>query len=301
MLDNCKYKAESPFVCQSAYRGVIGSINFMLINSASNMLRQEQTLNPGGGGIDAYNELLAAQGEHTEEERSLEEMGLETRDDPRIVGGQLRLVSAALNEELLEHAPRVFFPLSRKTGPDPWTVGDSIEMTLARQIARTPRDLTAAMKAEAKALNVSEEVIHEALKRQQATSAAWLANNRELILEVIHSMNFENPDALTVETVWDKLPAMTRFRLYAAADGGLFRKSQNEAQRYIVWGRIESKSNVGLCDGERRVLRTEINGFLRDEHNKREIQAALDNGATMPVLQALPPVTVDAAAKKLAA
>lgn len=64
MLDNCKYKAESPFVCQAAYRGVIGSINFMLINSASNMLRQEQTLNPGGGGIDAYNELLAAQGEN---------------------------------------------------------------------------------------------------------------------------------------------------------------------------------------------------------------------------------------------
>lgn len=301
MFTNCRWKAELPLVCEAVNRGVIGSINFRLITSASTMLRQEQTLNPGGGGIDAYNDLLAAKAEDEETDRAHEEQGLETQEDPRILGGKLKAIAAYLNEELLEHAEMVKFPLSGKVGPNPWQVGETVAQTLQRQIVRTPRDMTAAMKMEAKALGVSEEVIKEALARQQATNATWLVNNRDLVLEVIDSMHFENPDGLSVESIFDSLPVMIRFSLYAAADGALYRAAQREAQRYIVNNRLESKSNVGLLNGERRVLRSEINAFLSDGKNKREIRAALEGGATVPLLQPLPPVTVESESKTAAA
>jgi len=295
MLHNCKWDASRPFVCTAAYRGVISAINFNLITSAQTLLRQEQTLNPGGGGIDAYNQLLARQGEVEENDRALEEQGLVTLPDPRIVGGMLKVISASLNDELKEHAQQVIFPLSGKKGYNPFEVGDTVEMTLHRQISRTPRDLTARMKMEAKAMNKSEEVILEGLRRQQRNSADYLIGNRELILEIIHAMNFDNVDTLDAESIWDRLPVMIRFRLLAAADNGLYYASDREAQRYIVNNRLESKSNVGLIDGERRVLRKEINEFLMNPRNDREIAEALTGGATIPVLQPLAPSAEDLA------
>jgi len=295
MLDNCKWNARLPLVCVAAYRGVISGINFILITSAQAMLRQEQSLNPGGGGVDAYNDLLARQGEAEENDRVLEEQGLTTLPDPRITGGKLKAISAWLNDELKEHAQKVIFPLSGKVGFNPFEVGDTVEMTLHRQISRAPRELTARMKMEARAMRKSEEVILEALRRQQRSGAEYLIGNRELILDVIHGMSFEDPDALSVEAIWDSLPVMTRFRLLAAADNGLYYASDREAQRYIVNNRPESKTNVGLLDGERRVLRKEINEFIRDPKNDREISEALAGGAVIPVLQPLAPTAEEIA------
>lgn len=292
MLNNCKWKEETPFVCHAAYRGVISAINFQLITTASQQLRQEQNLNPGGGGIDAYNELLAAREESAEEERSLEEQGLPKGPTPRVVGGMLKAIAAYLNDELLEHATPVELITTGKTVPNPWEVGENVAMTLQRQVIRSPREMTSQMKLEAKALNVSEEVIAEAIQRQQHNNAAFLTNNREALLSIIDSMVFENPDELAVEAIWRQLPVMLRFRLFAAADSGLYFASTREATRYILQGRLESKSNVGLIDGERRVLRQEINDFLSDPKNKREIREAIDGGAVIPVLRPVPPAAV---------
>lgn len=297
MLDNCKWNAAMPFVCRAAYRGVISSINFTLITSAQTMLRQEQTLNPGIGGIDGYNEFLASLNERDEEVRSQEEQGLVVQLNPRELGGMLKVVRAYLDEELRANASEVILALTNKRVLNPFEIGDTIENSLARLISRTPRELTAHMKLEAKALNKSEEVIFEALKRQQLNNAAYLATNRELILDIIEKMTFEDPNDLTAEAVWDRLPALMQLRLYAAADNGLYFESDRQAQRYILRGVQECKSNVGLVDGERRILRKEIEAFVAQPKIRRELSEAHAGGAVMPTLHPVVPAVEDTTRK----
>lgn len=292
MFNSCKYDSSMPVIAIAASRAVIGSAHFMLISSASSIIRNELRHNPGGGGIDAYSTLRAAMASNHADEETTEEQGGRIAVDPMMRGGMLKVIANYLNDELLEHAPKVKLELSGKIVSDPWAIGDSIADTIKQQIARIPKDLTTAMKMEAKALGVSEEEILAGLTLQQRNNSMFLSDNRELVMECIDRMQCETElkDLEAAVALFDKLPVMDRFKLFAACDGGLMRKAIQEAKSHILYKRPDALGNVGLLNAERRELRKRINAWLSEPKVKREIQDEMRNGATLPILGDLPPL-----------
>jgi len=300
MFKSCKHDSAAPVVAVAAGRGVVGSINFALIALASGIIRNEIRMGGTGEGIDAYNELRSGQAAAEEDDRQMEEQGASTRMNPMVLGGMLRAVRGYLCDDMVAVAPKVELVLSKKVVPDPYACGDRITDTLDFQISREPRGLTAAMKAEAKALNISEEELMQGFLAQNKNNVAFLATNRSLVLECIERMTFENPDTLGAEGIYDKLPAINRLRLLAACDAGLMRRATQEKKRHIVWRQADALGNVALLEGERRELRKRINAWLAESKVKREIKEELDRGVNLPVLNDLPVIPKDEAAKKAA-
>lgn len=291
-----KHDASRAIIAKAAGRQTVNSINFMLIAAASAMLRQEQSLNSGADvdeAMDEYNKLINGQLETADTERRHDEMGFGDGISTVERCKMLKSIREYINNGLLEHANVVHFELRNINGPDPFEVGDPIETTLTRQINRAPRELTPAMKKEALALGLPEESILAGLQRQQQANALFLNTNRRSLMEIIQKLEIASLDEDSAEAMFDKLPVMDRFRLYAAADNGLYYAAINQGQRYVVFKVQEGKDNLAIINAERINLRKVINAFLAEAHNKRAIADALSSGATPPVLQPLPPTEAE--------
>lgn len=290
-----QYDGSRPIVARSAGRGVISSINFALILAASSLLRQERQLHPEGdigGGVDEYNRLLSGLGESESDDATRKEQGLGTGLTTMERGTLLKSLAAWINEkQLMPHASEVYFEISKVKAYNPFEVGDSVEQTLQRQLMRAPRELTTAQKTEAYALGLSEDAILASIQRQQAVNTAFLSDNRHYILDIVRGMECADMDDTSALAAFDKLPAMDRFRLYAAADSMMYRVALTQGQRWVVSKVQEGKDNLGILNAERLEFRKEINSFIAD--NKREISDAVASGATIPVLQPLPPTEAE--------
>lgn len=289
----CIFDASMPIVARSAGRGIINSVNFGLIMSAQNMLRQERQLHPEGdigGGIDEYNRLLSQLSSAQEEDENRVEQGHGDGVTELERCSMLRSIATWINEtQLLPNATMVHYELSRVDAPNPFEVGDSVEVTLSRQILRAPRELTTTMKMEAAALGLPEEAILAGLQRQQAVNSAFLSDNRHYVLDIIRRMEVHALDETSVVAMFEKLSALDRLRVYAAADGMMYRVGITQGQRWVVNKVQEGKDNLAILNAERIHLREEINLFLKDPKVKKDISEAVGRGATLPVLQPLPP------------
>lgn len=287
------FNSSMPIISKASGRQVVNSINFMLIALASNLIREDLRLNPEGDldrpDIDEYNSLLAGQMDARQEDEQQMEQGFGDGMTQMERGRLLKSLRAFINGRLHEHASMVRYELSKKTAPNMFEVGDEIEQTLRRQIERAPRELTSAMKQEAKALGISEESILAGLQRQQDTNAKFLNLHRHRILEVIGRLECDQLDEESAESTFDKLPVMDRFRLWAAADSGLYFAGESQGQRWVVYKVQEGKDNLAVINAERHKLRVDINNFLKEPSNKRGIAEAMAAGANIPALQPLPP------------
>lgn len=295
MLHNPSY----PIVASASGRQFVNSINFMVITALSGLIRQDRQLHPEGdlnspeGGIDAYNALMSGQDDANQEDEAHRDMGLGTGLTTLERCRYLKALRGYANDRLMEHASKVQFELSRVVAPNPFEVGDPIENTMKRQIDRGPREMTTAMKMEARALGIPEDAILAGLVRQQAQNAAFLTLNRHHILDIYAKLEADSLDETAAESIWDKLPVMDRFRLFGACDSGLYFAAVNQGARFINFKVQEGKDNVVIINATRHELRKDINDFLLDPKNKREIADAMSAGATPPVLQPLPPTEAE--------
>jgi hypothetical protein len=299
-----KINSSFPFVGRAVLRGVVSSLNFQVLTLAQQMVRQQQqeaNLSADSllsGGIDNYNEAAAAAEERAESERMRAEQGHEVRMPALELGALLLTLSNNFREELLSHAGMIESMLRPGTMlPNPYDLGESVEETLTRQMARAPRMSSAQAKAEMKAYGFSEEKLAEAFKKQHESQLNFLKENKELILSHVERMRtlagVTDNDA---EAAWDKLPTIQKLRLLAAADNGLYYAAQRELTNFLVYNRPNGKSNAGLLVSERRVIHAEINDIMKNPTTKREIDAEIERGASLPNLQPLPEIEVKQAA-----
>lgn len=292
-----KHDSSMPVVAKAAGRQFVNSINFMLITSASQLVREDLRIRPAGDldapDLDAYNALLAGRRDAEEEDSQHAEQGFGDGLSLMEKCKYLKSLRNYINEQLHKNATQVKFELSGKVGPNPFEIGDPIEMTLQRQIDRAPRELTGAMKMEAKALGLPEDAILQGLARQQANNTEFLTKHRHTIMEVITKMECAELDEDSVEGMFDKLPAMERFRLWAAADNGLYFSGITQGQRWVLNKVQEGKDNLAIINATRHKVRKDINEFLSEVHNKRAIADAMAAGATPPVLNPLPPTEAE--------
>lgn len=298
MMHRMRFHPAYPYIFRAAGRSVCGSINFTLLNLAQGIIRAgvaaaesgEPTALDAPGGIDAYNELRADDDAHTEELRNREEQGLTVMPDPMLLGALLKCVYSYVAEELHDHCAKI--EMLTKPGvlmPDPWTVAETVQQTIGRQLIAAPREMTSRMKAEAAVLGVAPEEILAVIRRQQDTQVQFLKENKDRILEIIDQMVYHNPDDLEIVGIFDRLPAINRLRLMASADGGLYRASIRERNNYVISSnknRLTAKSHL---DEERREFRVEIEAFCKDPKVKRELAEAEDRGAALPQFFPVPP------------
>lgn len=290
-------------------RAMVASMNFMVLNVATAILRQEKQIdstgwvslneevpfedpnNPtavGGTGIDGLNNQMAQEEAAAEALKVREEQGLPAPMNPWEHAVLLRTLTQYISGKLAAKAskqqsytrPGMFFL-------NPWDLADPIEATIDFQILQTkPRDLDSRMKAEAKALNVPLEEIQEATKRRLEAQALFLTENKAALVAIVSKMDAEvgSPvDDDAAQAAWDLLPALTKLRLYAAGDRGMFRQAHREAISYIQSNRLLGKTMNGILNGERRELRKVIERFEKTPTVKRELDQAFAGGAAYPI------------------
>lgn len=304
MLNLIKFDESRPIIARAAGRAVIGSANFSMRSLCEAILRQTRFGTPvvEASGIDGHNEEISREAEKQEEVRARIEQGHDVEMPLMEQAGLLKVVRDAINSDLIDHADqKALITDPSKTIPDPFHVGGTFEESIEFQLRQTVNMPSKAMiEAEAAALNVSVEDIHRAVIDRHARQISYLKENKADIISMYHSLRPIGPDGhpwglMDAIAVFDRLPAMTRLRLYKSADTGLFKQRDREIQRHLGVSKGSERSgdaagNVALIDGTRRELLLEVAELYKNETFKRDIERAQARGANLPTFSPAPHV-----------
>lgn len=308
MFNLIKFDASRPVIARSAGRSVVAHANFALRGLCERIIRQTRF---GGGtqiaeatGVDGMNEDAAAIAERAEEMRNRAEQGHDTGMPMEEQAGLLKLVRDAIACDLEDNAGRKpMLTDPSKTMPDTYHVGAAFEESIdwqLRQKANLPSETR--ITAEAKALNVTAEDIRRVVLERHTTQVQFLRDNKEDIIAKYHGLIAFGQDGHPygvgdIAAVFDRLPAMTRLRLYKAADTGLFKQRDKELARHLGIAprpqgeeHVDTAGNIALIDGTRRELLKEVAELMKQPTFAREIEEAQARGANLPTFSPAPHV-----------
>ncbi len=287
------FNPSAAIVARSMSRAVIGSLHFSISNLIQQSIRAERfgAPLPEAGGIDAANEALAAHAEGEETARVRAEQGFEVNGDPLETAARLKTIRDYLANDLLANAAlRASLTQPGVSFPDPYHLGGTFEDSLKFQIGLKPRISEAQIKAEAKALNVEESAVRDAIVANHTRQVAFLEENRDDIVRIYNGL--VTTDDGDPEVAFEKLHPMLRLRLAAKADSGLYQARMREIQAHLRGGprAVEAKGNVALCDGTRRDVLAEVQRWMKDAAFKGAVDSAVERGQTMPTFSPEPHV-----------
>lgn len=294
---------------QAASRGVAGTINFMLINMASQVIRQRRVGMPEDQGdatellnIDHYNDNIALQEEAEENAANREELGYEAQVDPVERGAVLKL--------LYQHIYNDMYPFARKTPaesnpnillPNQFDVPEPVAAVIRRgsEVQPITDRIKLNLQHEADALGVTLEDTMLAFNRRQTRAASFMKLNAAEIRDIIKNLHWTGEPFQDAYQMVDWLEPIVQLRLLAGADGGLFFARSFEIGRYRSNG-SQAAANIVLIDGARREVIAEYDRLMRIESFKRSVENAQSKGANLPFFNPPPPAVKNASVRKQA-
>lgn len=294
ILQKIKFNPAMPIIARGGGRGLVGSLNFSILNLIQQSLKQAKFGLPTAG-VDTANDETADIAAQKENARNREEQGFTVSDDPLVLAARLKLIRDAVAKDLRDNAdmrPMVLDP--HVTIPDVFHVGSDFEESIEFQKGLAPRLSEAQMKAEAKALNVSVDDVRNALMRRHARQVGFLNDHEGEIIAAYHSLTAVDTDGYALdldeaEAVLANLPAIYQLRIAAAVDKGLYRQRNNELERALS-GNAQSKGNIGLIDGTRREILAEVDRWTHAPQFKTQIEDAINRGTNLPAFAPVPHV-----------
>lgn len=296
MLAKLRFDPSRPIIARAAGRALVGSLNFTIASLIQQHLRRERfgASVPEASGIDGLNDAAADAAADVEAGRVREEQGFAITADPLELAARLKLVRDSVAGDLLKNAGRrQMATRPGETFPDPFHIGASFAESLDFQLRTQPRMASeAALRAEAKALNVSLDDVKAALTARHVRQINLLRDSRDDIERIYGELTPKGSDGHPLgveadEEVFAKLPAIVQLRLVAAADKGLFRARQRELELHFA-GRSEAAGNIALLDGTRRELLAMVNRWMEKPQFKAELDDATSRGANQPTFAPAP-------------
>jgi hypothetical protein len=283
----------TPDICyRAAAIGVIGSANFALLVMGQQDVRAQSQFTEDVSPVDGYAALLANKETKEVEDDMHDDQGGVVKMPNKERGAYMHRIINILNSDLEAYADRIKIE-HPKTGKtiimcEPFHVGQPLSVALAKMIDRTPAPPSVATRAKADALGVTEAEMRESDLRAAAFQSQFLKLHKAEVLEMVWKYTHPGVEALELDTVFDKLPAIDRLRLMVAADNGLYFRRRTDAERYIKDSRQEDLlSNVGAYDAARKLLHIRIDDFCKEPAIKRELMEARTGGDKIPALRGL--------------
>jgi hypothetical protein len=281
LISRLKFDPVAPLIARTGARALVGSINFSISNLIQQHLRAERFGLPASG-IDQHNDETAAAEAAEEAMRNRAEQGYVTPMPPLELAADLKKIRDAIQHDLVAHAgrrPMVTDP--SKTLPDTFHIGMSFEESLDFQSRMQARISEPQIKAEALALGVEESEIRSALMTRHLRQLNFLKDNRDHIVELYKGLSAETLDMDSAEDLFGDLPAITRMRLAAAADRGLFNARAREIMRHMT-GQPDAAGNLAILDDCRRKIKDDVAAWLKIPSFEREVSEAVSRGAQLP-------------------
>lgn len=288
----CEIEQSMKFVGQAAARGTCNAINFFLINTASNMIRQRRAGIPEAteqdptpiNHIDNYDTAQKDQDDQDQTDDTRAEQGFTVPDDPVVVAGYVKVIFAELNEELLKHAGKVEYQSTPgQFYPNPFEIPTTLAKEIDRQMraARMPHE--AILKNEAEILGRPIEEIIAAAGRKIAQRVGFIKENAKEIIELASNWHLEGDEAgMDHESAYERLHPMQQLRLLAGADSGLWFAIGNQIQNPRRLDLREVRANIDLIEGRRTELLAEVSRLMRIDSFGRQVREAEDRGQVYP-------------------
>lgn len=306
VLTQFRWNSSRPIISRAALRGIGGSINFSLTSLVIQHLRRlqfgqviEESDAHYGHTVDQRNEIDIAVESEGFEAQLREDQGFTVALPPLELAARLKVIRDACAAELEPHATLRRNPLTKKPFKYPFDLVPPISENIAWTLKQPAKISEAVVKNTMKVLRIDEQSIRLMLEKDHQTQQKFLKDNLNEIFSIIDTLEAKGGDGHAMgidddETIEEGLPALNRARLYVAADSGLVQRRVVDVKAYTR-GNPDALGNIGMIDGERKLLRMKYFDFMKDPAIKDEIAEAVSRGAKPPVLQALFP-DIDASA-----
>lgn len=300
VLSQFRWNTDRAVIVRAALRGVASSINFSLIALATSHLRSlrfgkavEEVDSHFGHNVDQRNEIdLEIEGNQIEAQLR-EDQGFAIQLPPLELAAMLKVIRDSCDAELDAHASLRMNPLTRQRYKYPFDIVAPLSESLVFMLSREAQISEAMVQNTMKVLGADEQSIRLVLQQDHERQRKYLKDNAHEILSIIDSLEAKGQDGHVLgiqddETVEERLPALNRARLYVAADNGLVSRRLVDFRAFMR-GNPDALGNIGMIDGERKILRLKFVNFMKAPEIKDEIADAVSRGAKAPQLQALFP------------
>lgn len=296
MLQKLRFDPSQPIIARSAGRALAGSLLFSMVNLIQQHLRAERFgTRVEAGGIDALNDAAADADDKAEAARVRVEQGFAAPVDYLALAAKMKLVYSSIFDDLEKHAQRkAMLTDASRTIPDPFQIPSTLADSIDFQLRTKPQISEARIRAEAKALNVSEEDIRIAVVSRHTRQIDILRDNRADVERIFENLTAKGSDghplgAEADEEVFMSLPAMVQLRCAAAADKGLFRARNREIELHLS-GNKDAGGNIAILDGTRRDILAMVGRWMDTAKFKAEVEEAASRGSNMPQFAPAPHV-----------
>jgi hypothetical protein len=292
MFKLLEINASMKFVGQAASRGVCNAINFFLISTASNIIRNrtagvpEPTAfdpNPVNH-IDNYDEAKKDAEDKTNTDENREEQGYEAPEDPTVVAGYLKVIYAELNEELIRHAQKVEYQSSPgHFYPNPFEIPMSLSKEIERQMKAVKLPSEALLRNEAEILGRPYEEIVAAAQRKMVQRVGFIRENAKEIIELASNWHLSGDDAdIEYEDAYERLHPMMKLRLLAGAEQGVFFAIGNQIENRQRLDLKTVKGNIKLLEDTQEAIHDEVDRLMRIDSFKRKVHEAEERNQQYP-------------------
>lgn len=287
LLHKLKFNTSEPFIARTAARAVVGTLNALIIGLISSHLRTQRFGMPvQDPTLDLHTETVTEIDGQEHEANERAEQGVALPREPVLVTAtKLLVIRNYLADDLEKNAGEREMPLTNTRIKDPWHVAQPIGETLSFMMSNTQTVDATMVKEQAKALDITEAEVREALAARPARQQQFMHQNKEEILSIAKSLIAthigQDGHELEVEAVFDLLAPITKLQLIASADRALFKARQREIQAHVS-GNLLAMSNIGVIDGVRRQLRAEVQDWLANQTFKNDLDEATSRGARVP-------------------
>lgn len=300
VLTQFRWNSDKAVICRAALRGVASSLNMSLIALAAQELRRRRFGDSvevvdavGDHDLDQRNEIDHAVEGSEVESNIREEQGFAYQLKPLELAARLKLIRDACANEIDAHAGLRRNSLTGETFKNPYDTVGSIQESLEWLAKREANVQEAVVRNTAAVLQLDEQSVRNMLIEQHYKQQRFLKDNAQELIVIIQSLEAKGFDghALGIdddETVEERLPALNRAKLHVAADNALVNQRNKEVTSYMR-GNPNAFGNIGMIDGERKLLKMKFDAFMKHEWVRDEINEAVSRGARYPKLKDLFP------------
>lgn len=314
MFKLLEIESRQDFVGRAAAKGVADSINFFLINTASNAIRQRRAGVPEASlaipnpvnHVDNYDEAQKDLDDAAEERIIRAEQGFVVLDSPEVVAAYLKVIYEYLDGRLHEMAntkeyqskPGYFFPIQ-------FDIPTPLDMVLERRINSARMPTEAAMQQEARDLHCLVSEVRLAAATRIARQTGFLKENAKEIIDMVSNWHLpEDQLGIDHEQALDALHPLQHLRLLAGADNGLWFEKRRTLENPQGLDAVRRAGNLLLIKGRRQDIFDEIDRLMRIPSFQREVQYMEERGSRYPRFNPTPAeedALIEAEQKRLSA